>query len=125
MGAFCVFGISRTLCKIAATKKTPTYDAKEKRDLSMEEWTARRDEMAEALFSDSTRRVKISPELDATQFCRDWLAVDPEHVRDTIVMVRGPKIDKHGNEVKKGGAVVKTWLDYASECERLGHKVAV
>lgn len=123
MGAFCVFGVSHTLCKAAATKKTPSYDSKKKRNLSREEWAARRDELAEAMFAEAKRRVKISPELDAPQFCRDWLAVDREHVRDPVVMVRGPKMDKHGNVVKRNGAVVETWLEYASECARLGIEV--
>lgn len=119
MGAFCVFGISRTLCKATAAKKTPEYDAKERRMLSPVEWAARRDEMADALYAETTRRVKISPELDAPQFCRDWLATDPDHVRDTVIMVRGPKTDKHGNEVKRNGATVETWLEYTAECARL------
>lgn len=124
MGAFCVFGISRTLCKVSAAKKTPSYDAKERRNLGLEEWAARRDELAETMFVEATRRVKVSPELDAPQFCRDWLAIDPGHVRDAVVMVRGAKIDKHGCEVKRNGAVVETWLEYATECERLNLEVA-
>lgn len=130
MGAFCVFGISRSLCKKAAEKKTLTRERIEVapgererfRDLSPAEWAVKRDELAERMFAESTRRVKISPELDAPQFCRDWLSTDPGHVRDTEIMVRGPKRDKHGNEVKKDGAVVETWLEYKAECERLGIK---
>lgn len=124
MGAFCVYGISRTLCKAAASKKTPTYDAKEKRDIKLEEWAVLRDAMTEALYQQATRRVKISPELDTPQFCRDWLAIDPGHVRDTVIMVRGPKIDKNGAVVKRNGQTVETWLEYAAECKRLNIEVA-
>lgn len=67
------------------------------------------------MFADATRRVKIGPELDAPQFCRDWLAVDPGHVKDAVIMVRGPKIDKHGNKVKRRGVTVETWLEYTAE----------
>lgn len=120
MGAFCVFGISRTVCQSAAAKKVPTFNLETKRDLSPIEWARHRDELADKMFVESTRRVKISPELDAPQFCRDWLATGPGHVRDAVIMVRGPKRDKHGNEVHKAGAVVETWLPYEAECERLG-----
>jgi hypothetical protein len=117
MGAFCVFGISRTVCKAAAARKTPTQEKGV--GISPEEWGARRDALTEQLFVESTRRVKISPELDAPQFCRDWLQADPNHVRDTVLMVRGPKRDKHGNVVKRDGAIVETWLEYEGECARL------
>ena len=117
MGAFCVFGISRTVCKTSAARTTPTREGKE--PVPIDEWARRRDELADKLFADSTRRVKISPELDAPQFCRDWLAADPTNVRDTVLMVRGPKRDKQGNEVKKDGVVVETWLEYEGECARL------
>jgi hypothetical protein len=117
MGAFCVFGISRTVCKNTAARTTPTREGKE--PVPIEEWSRRRDALAEKLFAINTRRVKISPELDAPQFCRDWLATDPSNVRDAVLMVRGPKRDKQGNEVKKDGAVVETWLEYEGECARL------
>ena len=49
MGAFCVFGISRTVCQSAAAKKTPTQDGN--RSLSPAEWAIRRDELAEQMFN--------------------------------------------------------------------------
>lgn len=127
MGAFCVYGISRSICRAAAEKKTPTRvredtapgEKERYRDLSPVEWAQHRDAMAEKLFFEATRRVKVSPELDAPQFCRDWLATDPSNVRDTVIMVRGPKRDKSGAEVIKDGAVVETWLEYEAECARL------
>ena len=120
MGAFCVFGISLSVCQAAAAKKTPTFDLEEDRAIGSVEWAARRDALAEQMFNQGGRRVKISPELDAPHFCRDWIAADPAHVRDTVLMVRGPKRDKHGNEVFKNGAPTETWLPYADECKRLG-----
>lgn len=120
MGAFCIFGISRTVCKAAASRKVPTHNG-----MTLEDWTAKRDKLAEQMYVDGTQRVKISPELDAPHFCRDWLLTDPDHVRDTVIMVRGPKRDKNGDVIKKNGAVVETWLEYAAECKRLGIEVAV
>lgn len=117
MGAFCVFGISRTVCKTTAARTTPTREGKE--PVPIDEWSKRRDSLAEKLFADSTRRVKISPELDAPQFCRDWLRTDPDSVRDTVLMVRGPKVDKHGNLVTRNGVQVEAWLEYEGECKRL------
>lgn len=112
MGAFSVYGISKGLCKLAATKKTPSWDKEEKRLLSMEEWSARRDTLAAQLFADGARLTKVSPEFDAPQFCRDWLAVAPGEVRLARVMVRGPKVDKNGKPVMRGGGQVLTWLEY-------------
>lgn len=120
MGAFCVFGIGRTVCQAAAARKVPTIDLETRKNLTPAEWAVRRDALADQLFAEATRRVKISPELDAPQFCNDWIAADPSHVRDTVLMVRGPKLDKHGNRIIRDGAPVETWLDYRAECERLG-----
>lgn len=78
----------------------------------------KRDELADRMFKEATRRVKISPELDAPQFCLDWLAISPGEVREPVIMVRGPKLDKHGNPVKRNGVVVETWLEYVAECSR-------
>ena len=69
--------------------------------------------------------MKISPELDTPHFCIDWIAADPSHVRDTVLMVRGPKRDKAGNPVIKNGAPAETWLPYEDECKRLKIPVAV
>jgi hypothetical protein len=112
MGAFCVYGISKGLCKATAAKKTSGWDKEEKRSLSMAEWTSRRDALAAQLFADGARRTKVSPEFDAPQFCRDWLAVSPGEVKLAMVMVRGPKVDKKGKPVMRGGAQVLTWLEY-------------
>ena len=78
----------------------------------------KRDALAEKMFKDATRRVKVSPELDTPQFCADWLAISPGEVREAVIMVRGPKVDKNGSVVKRSGAVVETWLEYAAECAR-------
>jgi hypothetical protein len=120
MGAFCIYGVSRSICKANASKMVGPFDIELRRSLTAEEWASKRDALTDRMFAATKRRVKISPELDAPQFCRDWLAAGPENVRDTVVMVRGPKIDKHGREVKKDGVVVQTWLEYRAECERLG-----
>lgn len=118
MGAFCIYGISRQLCLANAEKKTSTWNDQEKRPYSILEWTERRDKLATTLFELGTRAVKVSPEFDTPQFCMDWLKIDPLQIRDAVLMVRGPKRDKNGGEVLKGGAVVETWLVYAEECKR-------
>ena len=64
------------------------------------------------MFSASDKIVKISPELDAPQFCKDWIAAQPCQVKFTKIMFRGPKIDKHGATVMKLGHPVLTWLEY-------------
>lgn len=125
MGAFCVFGISRTVCQAAAAKKVATFDIDTKRNLTPTEWAAKRDALANEMFEKGGRRVKISPELDTPHFCRDWIAADPTHVRDTVLMVRGTKRDKDGNEVMKNGAPTETWLPYADECKRRGIPAAL
>lgn len=103
MGAFCVFGISKGLCKLKAERKVPTFDKDAKRELSPMEWAVRRDAHAAKLFEEAVRPMRISPEFDAPQFCHDWLAVSPGEVKLARVMVRGPKIDKNGNPVVRGG----------------------
>lgn len=118
MGAFCVFGVSRSACLTSAQRRTPERDPKTLRAYSIGEWALLRDAMAEKLFNETTRLTKISPELDAPQFCRDWLAIDPDNVRGAIIMVRGPKMDKNGNPVKRNGVVVEIWLEYEAECAR-------
>lgn len=68
--------------------------------------------MAAELFGTSDRRVKVSPEFDAPQFCHDWLAIDPSQVKLPKIMVRSPKVDKNGEPVLRNGAPVMTWLEY-------------
>jgi hypothetical protein len=115
MGAFCVFGVSKGVCRGIANRKVAASerdsDGKEL-FLTQAEWAARRDAHAAQLFEQSTRPVKVSPEFDAPQFCHDWLAVSPGEVKLARLMVRGPKIDKNGNAVVRGGAPVLTWVEY-------------
>lgn len=117
MGAFCVFGVSRSVCLAAAEKATPTYVLRDgkREDLTMAEWAARRDRAAAAMFETSEKPVKVSPEFDAPQFCEDWLAADPAHVRMAQIRVRGGKLDKLGNPVLRNGQQVLTWLPYPLE----------
>jgi hypothetical protein len=94
MGAFCVFGISRTNCRKTAEREVPTVE--NKRSLDIAEWARRVAVRTEELFEVTIKRVKVSPELDAPQFCRDWLNAQPGEVKQAVVMYRGPKIDKQG-----------------------------
>jgi len=112
MGAFCVFGVSRSACRKVAEKNVPTWDSQAKRSLSAPEWGARVAAETERLFEQTEKQVRISPELDAPQFCHDWIASQPGEVKLTRLMYRGPKIDKHGAAVVRDGVPVLTWLPY-------------
>lgn len=68
---------------------------------------------AERLFEVSEKVVRISPEFDAPQFCRDWMAVSPAEVRLTSIMVRGVKQGDDGKAMMRNGTPVMTWLPYA------------
>jgi hypothetical protein len=98
MGAFCVFGISKAACKAAAERALPSYEILDRvrRELTMEEWRVKRDAMAAKLFEEAARPLRISPELDAPQFCYDWMAAGRDEIKLAKVMVRGPKRDKGG-----------------------------
>lgn len=113
MGAFCVFGISRSACRKRAESKVPvqipggggmTY--------SVIEWGEKVRAMTEALFAEATRSERVSPELDAPQFCRDWLDAQPAEVRQAVIMCRSQKVDKQGNPVKRNGVPVMTWREF-------------
>lgn len=110
MGAFCVFGISRMNCRKAAEKDTPTEE--NRKSIPVEEWGRRVAVKTEELFQTAIRRIKVSPELDAPQFCHDWLAAQPGEVKQPVIMVRGEKIDKQGGVVTRNGQPVMTWLEY-------------
>lgn len=110
MGAFCIFGISRTNCRRVAERKVPTMEGK--RSLPIEEWARRVAAMAAELFETADKRVKVSPELDAPQFCQDWVRAQPDEVRQAVIMVRAPKVDKNGGAVTRNGNPVMTWLEW-------------
>lgn len=114
MGAFCVFGVSKTACKLAAERRTPTFinHGEECQELSISEWAVRRDALAQKLFDTSDRTERISPEFDAPQFCHDWITVAGSNARMTTVMVRGPKIDKGGAPIKRNGVPLMTWVEF-------------
>ena len=114
MGAFCVFGISKTLCRSKAEKKTPTIVGigADARHLSIEEWADAVRAEAKALFLTEKKAVKISPEFDSPHFCRDWIAVAPSEVRMACVMVRAEKLDKKGKVVTRKGVPVLVWSPY-------------
>jgi hypothetical protein len=110
MGAFCVFGVSKTLCKEKVARKLPTLH--KGRELSPAEWGALRDQEAERLFAELDKPVKISPEFDAPQFCRDWLAISPSEVRMARIMARVQKKDDFGKPIMRKGQPVMTWAEY-------------
>ena len=110
MGAFCVFGVSRAASKQIAEKKTSEYEGR--RALSIAEWAARRDALAELLFATCEKPYRISPEFDAPQFCHDWMAAAPGEIKLAKVMVRGPKFDGGGKPVKRNGVQVMTWHEF-------------
>lgn len=106
MGAFTVFGMSRSHCRKTAERTVSPHK------VNITQWAELVAAEADRLFEASTKQVRIAPELDAPQFCRDWIAAQPNEVKHTKIMCRGDKIDKHGAVVMRDGAAVQTWLDY-------------
>lgn len=117
MGAFCVFGVSRSLCRAKAEKKVPTVvgTGQDRRYVPIGEWAQNVKAMSAELFEGEQRAVKISPEFDAPQFCHDWISVSPSEVRNTKIMVRGPKTDENGKPILRNGAPVMTWHEYEKQ----------
>jgi hypothetical protein len=114
MGAFCVFGVSRTHCRKQAEKNIPTYSGAgpTRRERTASEWGGLVAAETSRLYDESIKQVRISPELDAPQFCRDWIDAAPDEVKLTKIMCRGDKIDKHDAVMMRQGAPMQTWLDY-------------
>ena len=59
MGAFCVFGVSRQVCRKQAEKTVPTIDKDTRRALSAAEWGARVIEEGNQIFEKSEKLVRI------------------------------------------------------------------
>lgn len=114
MGAFCVFGVSKSACKAAADKAVLTIVVRDGETISLtiDEWRVKRDAMAIKLFEDTEKPVRISPEFDAPQFCHDWIAAAPAEIKLAKVMVRGPKFDGGGRPIKRNGVQVMTWHEF-------------
>lgn len=93
MGAFCVFGISKSQCLAKASKEVVEWEGSATGAvfLSPIEWGRRRNLRAAELFASLEKVEKISPEFDAPQFCRDWIDTNPSEVRMTKIMVRGAR----------------------------------
>lgn len=115
MGAFCIYGISYSDCLAVAEKKvsaTEFVGKDEWRNLSLAEWAEKRDRVAKELFENGTRLTRVSPEFDAPQFCKDWLAINPANVRNAELRVWGGKKDANGEPVLRKGKPVITWVKY-------------
>lgn len=106
MSSFCVYGISKSRCKQHAEKKVSHFGK------TVSEWGDEVRQKAAELFDTQDKSEQISPEFDAPQFCRDWIAAQPSEIRNAVIMYRGPKTDKHGGTVMKKGAPVMTWIEY-------------
>lgn len=106
MGGFCVYGVSRTDCRKKAEKSTPAEDG-----MTVSEWDSVVRKQAEKLWI-SEKIVRISPEFDAPQFCRDWIAAGRDQVKLTKIMCQQQKKDRHGAISIKGGQPVMTWVEY-------------
>ncbi len=85
MGAFCVFGVSRSVCRKSAEKSVSEMKIEGQKvvGLTIAEWGAAVRAVADEVFTSTEKRVRISPEFDAPQFCRDWIETSPGEVRDT------------------------------------------
>jgi len=115
MTAFCVFGVSRTDCKRIAEKKVKFYDNEKKRDLTMEEWRAAVNALAQDLFATTTRHRQVSPNFDAPQFAREWaaLAQRSDQVKGADIRVRTVMLDAEGKPAKRKGKILMTWQHFA------------
>lgn len=122
MTAFCVFGVSKSMCKKLAEKKQETFEhvdgegalkgKRVHRNFSVQEWAIKCSALAEKMFAETERRTQISPKFDAPQFALDWIESARSEVRDCVIMARGEKVDKHGGPIIKGGMPVMTWIEY-------------
>ncbi|MDR6394650.1 hypothetical protein [Herbaspirillum seropedicae] len=114
MSAFCVFGVSRSDCMRIAEKKIKRYDDEKKRNLTMEEWRAAVDALAQDLFATTTRHRQVSPAFDAPQFARDWVAVAvrSDQVKGADIRVRDVVLDGEGKPVKRNGKILMTWQHF-------------
>lgn len=116
MGAFCVFGVSRSACRALAAKQQPTeIPGGGGRHYTPIEWGKLRDQLAVRLFETVTKVERISPEFDAPQFCRDWISVNPNEIRLAKIMVRGGKVGKDGEPLLRKGQQVFGWIEYLVE----------
>lgn len=104
-GAFAVFGRSRRKCRESAER---TLDAKflkdEKRFQTMAEWLIDVQAKADKSFERKTR-IRISPEFDTPDFCRDWIELAKDEIR--LPEIRHKKVEIIGNKSKT------TWTPYA------------
>lgn len=122
MSAFCVFGISKSICKKQADKKQEEFEVRgagpsrpgERYYFSVLEWGAKRNELAEKIFTESEKISQISPKFDSPQFCFDWINSAKSEVRNCVIMCRMPKVDKNGGPIIKGGIPVMGWHEYDS-----------
>ncbi|USE78942.1 hypothetical protein NDR89_20105 [Cupriavidus gilardii] len=109
MSAFCVYGMSFTLALKRAEKKVSSVG------LSMEDWRKQVHDAAEQILL-SAKPTQVSPTFDAPQFAQDWIEVAERtsRVHAPRVMVRAPKVDKHGNVVKdkRTGLPALGWKPY-------------
>ena len=64
MGAFCVFGVSRSGCRKLAEKSVPTFDKWTRRELTAPEWGELVKAEGDRLFGETMKEGRISPELD-------------------------------------------------------------
>lgn len=115
MSAFCVFGVSRSDCKRIAEKKVSFYDKEKERDLTMEEWRAAVDALAQDLFATTTRHRQVSPNFDAPQFAREWAALAQrcDHANGADIRVRTAMLDGEGKPVKRKDKILMTWKHFA------------
>jgi len=114
MSAFCVFGVSREICRTAVAKQQPVFLVGPfgRRDLTPQEWGAEVERIADRVFNETTKIGRISPEFDSPQFCNDWIAVSPDQVKLTQIMVRIPATDKQGGVKMRKGVPVMAWTPY-------------
>lgn len=94
MGAFVVFGSSRTAAKKKAEREVIYgFDKKLNRMISLAEWRDRVEARAKEIFG-TAKESPISPEFDAPQFCEDWIRIAKNSIRGECIKKRITEIDE-------------------------------
>lgn len=110
MSAFCVYGMTLPVALKRAEAKLRDSS------ISVEEWSAKVREVAEAILTQGAP-TQVSPTFDAPQFAKDWIEVArrTSRISGAKVMVRKPKVDKHGNGIvsKSTGLPALGWAPYS------------
>lgn len=110
MSAFCVFGMTESLARHLAQRRSPPPEAET--EAGYASWL---NEQIDTIMESSKVR-QVSPEFDAPQFCHDWISLARRAGRAVglTIMVRDTKRDKYGSPVFRKGTEtpIMSWRPY-------------